>query len=129
MGAGAGVPREVTVSSSSLASSRGSTLSRTSSSENFVQASQEMLGDLNLQDLSRKFSEARSRLRHYDCSAADERLKQHMNHRQQLNAQARKRKNVSRHTRSVVVSSYELEQNQCISPPHMRGSLLAFDSP
>jgi hypothetical protein len=104
MGAGAGVPREVTVASST--SSRGS-LSSSSSEREFklLQASHDMLGDLSLQDLSRKFSDARSRLRHYDCAAADQRLVQWEKERREANNAARKRRSLARQSRTVIVKS------------------------
>jgi hypothetical protein len=86
-----------------------------------------MLGDLSLQDLSRKLGEARSRLRHYDCAEADQRLIQWGEKRKQMAAKTRSRKPTLHNSRSVMVQSYDAEQ--CISPPHIRGSLAAFDSP
>jgi len=125
MGAGAGVPKEVTVSSS--VSSRGSMFS-SSSERDFMQTSQDMLQDLSFQDLSRKFADARHKLRHYDCAKADQRLIECMNERRALNEKSRRRKSLARQSRSVsvLVKSCDIEQ-QCMSPLHTRGSQVVFD--
>jgi hypothetical protein len=132
MGAGAGVPREVTVgsssrdSSSSLGSSASFRSSGSSSSErDFLQASQDLLPDLGLQDLSRKFADARSRLRHYDCTKADQRLKEWDNERKALNAQRRMRKSLARQSLTVHVKPHT-DAEVCMSPPHFRGSMVTF---
>jgi hypothetical protein len=115
------MPREVTISSSASSASSGSRDSLYSPQD--WRHGQDLP---SLQDLSRKFADARSKLRQYDCSKADERLKEWEKERQELNQKHRLRKTLARQSRSVLVASCAVAE-QCLSPPHIRGSLVMFD--
>jgi hypothetical protein len=99
--------------------------SASGSERDFLQASQDLLGDMSLQDLSRKFVDARSRLRNYDCKKADQRLVEWDNERKALNAQRRMRKSVARQSLTVQVKPHT-DAEICMSPPHFRGSMVTF---
>jgi hypothetical protein len=98
-----------------------------SSEKDFVQASQDMLQDMSIQDLSRKFADARHKLRHYDCAKADARLIEWEKERRALNAKSRQRKSLARQSRSVSVFVNSCEVEQCMSPLHTRGSRVFYD--
>jgi len=88
------MPKEVTVSSSF-----------SNKEKIFVPSSPDSLGDLSLQDLSRKLADARRSLRSYDMSKADERLHQWEQERRKLNANHRARKQLARKSHSVLVKA------------------------
>jgi hypothetical protein len=87
------MPKEVTVSSSF-----------SNKEKIFVPSSPDSLGDLSLQDLSRKLADARRSLRCYDMSKADERLGQELE-RRKLNGNHRARKQLARKSHSVLVKT------------------------